>query len=140
MTALISRDELRSAIDAGTVTVVDALGGDYYAQQHLPGALALVEDRVAEDAAALLPDRHAAIVTYCSNPSCPNSHAVATRLAASATPMSADTAKASRTGSRPAFPWSPSPASPAPSEPVSVWAGQRLGRSAQRVRHGDAAR
>ncbi|MGW0072632.1 rhodanese-like domain-containing protein [Streptosporangium sandarakinum] len=80
MTALISRDELRVAIETGTVVVVDALGGDYYAQQHLPGALALVENKVADRAAELLPDKDAAIVTYCSNPACGNSEAVARRL------------------------------------------------------------
>lgn len=82
MTALIARDELESAIAAGNVTVVDALGGDYYAQQHLPGAIPLIESKVAEDASVLLPDKHAAIVTYCSNASCPNSQAVATKLTA----------------------------------------------------------
>ncbi|MEV0587965.1 rhodanese-like domain-containing protein [Nonomuraea sp. NPDC050310] len=81
-TPLISRTELRAAIEAGTVTVVDALGGDYYAQQHLPGAVALVESEVAARAAELLPDRDAAIVTYCSNPACPNSEAVARKLLA----------------------------------------------------------
>ncbi|MFG2056391.1 rhodanese-like domain-containing protein [Micromonospora sp. NPDC048930] len=82
MTALITRDELRAAIDAGTVTVVDALGGEYYARQHLPGAIPLVEAEVAERAGELLPDRAAAIVTYCSNPACPNSGRVADRLTA----------------------------------------------------------
>lgn len=82
MTALITRDELRAAIDAGTVTVVDALGGEYYVQQHLPGAIPLVEEEVAARATALLPDRHAAIVTYCSNPACANSGRVADRLTA----------------------------------------------------------
>jgi rhodanese-related sulfurtransferase len=81
MTTLISRDELRAAIDDGTVTVVDALGESYYAQMHLPGALNLVEDDVASRAADLLPDRDAAIVVYCSNPACGNSQAVANRLA-----------------------------------------------------------
>jgi rhodanese-related sulfurtransferase len=80
MTALITRDELKAAIDAGTVTVVDALGGDYYAQRHLPGALALAPPEVGSRAALVLPDRAAAIVTYCSNPACPNSEQVATRL------------------------------------------------------------
>ncbi|GAA2894088.1 rhodanese-like domain-containing protein [Streptosporangium fragile] len=80
MTTLISRDALKAAIDAGTVVVVDALGGDYYAQQHLPGAIALVADEVAERAAEVLPDRNATIVTYCSNPACGNSEAVAQRL------------------------------------------------------------
>lgn len=82
MTALISRDELRAAIEEGTVTVVDALGESCYAQMHLPGALNLVEEDVASGAAELLPDKHAAIVVYCSNPACGNSQAVANRLAA----------------------------------------------------------
>ena len=80
MTTLISRDDLKSAIEAGTVTVVDALGGAYYTQQHLPGAVPLVEADVEAQAPLLLPDKNAAIVTYCSNPACPNSERVATLL------------------------------------------------------------
>jgi rhodanese-related sulfurtransferase len=79
---LIDRDQLLAEITAGTVTVVDALGGEYYARQHLPGAVPLIEADVATRAAELLPDRAAAIVTYCSNPSCPNSQRVADRLRA----------------------------------------------------------
>ncbi|GAA4054240.1 MULTISPECIES: rhodanese-like domain-containing protein [Actinomadura] len=82
MTALITREELKAAIDAGAVTVVDALGGEYYAKQHLPGAVALVAADVDAQAPGLLPDRDAAIVTYCSNPACPNSGQVADRLTA----------------------------------------------------------
>ena len=82
MTALIGRDELKASIDAGTVTVVDALGGEYHAKQHLPGAVPLVAADVDAQAPALLPDRGAAIVTYCSNPACPNSGQVADRLTA----------------------------------------------------------
>jgi Rhodanese-related sulfurtransferase len=77
---LITREELQAEIKAGTVTVVDALGGDYYAKQHLPGAVPLVEAEVAERAAEVLPDKSAPIVTYCSNPGCPNSQRVAERL------------------------------------------------------------
>ncbi len=80
MTTLISRDELRAAIDAGTVTVIDALPESNYRQQHLPGALNLVEADVAAHAAAVLPDRDATIVTYCSNAACGNSQAVASKL------------------------------------------------------------
>jgi rhodanese-related sulfurtransferase len=82
MTQLITREEVRVAIETGILTVVDALGGDYYAQQHLPGAIALIEADVDRLAPTLLPDKAAAIVTYCSNPGCPNSQQVATRLAA----------------------------------------------------------
>lgn len=81
MTELISRADLRAAIEAGEVTVVDALGGEYWASQHLPGAVPLVLADVRARAAALLPDRDAAIVTYCSNPACPNSGQVAAALA-----------------------------------------------------------
>ncbi|MER6950880.1 rhodanese-like domain-containing protein [Nonomuraea sp. NPDC000554] len=82
MTMLISRDELKQAIDARTVTVVDALGGTYHAEQHLPGAVALTPSDVDALASTVLPDRDAAIVTYCSNPACPNSGQVADRLTA----------------------------------------------------------
>jgi len=82
MTTLITRDELRAAIEAGSVTVIDALGGAYWEKQHLPGALPLTADRVAAEAAGLLPDRDALVVTYCSNPSCGNSQDVAHRLEA----------------------------------------------------------
>ncbi|MFC4007799.1 rhodanese-like domain-containing protein [Nonomuraea purpurea] len=82
MAALITRTELKAEIDAGTVTVVDALGGEYYAKQHLPGAVALVRNDVDKLASSLLPELDAAIVTYCSNPACPNSGQVADRLTA----------------------------------------------------------
>ncbi|MDI2131498.1 rhodanese-like domain-containing protein [Yinghuangia seranimata] len=80
MTALITREELRVAIDAGNVTVVDALAGEYYAKQHLPGAVPLHPGEVAARATEVLPDRTATIVTYCSNPACPNSGQVADAL------------------------------------------------------------
>ncbi len=82
MTALITRDELKAAIDGGAVTVVDALAGEYYAKQHLPGAVPLAPGEVDAHAADLLPDHEAPIVTYCSNPACPNSGQVADRLTA----------------------------------------------------------
>ncbi|MBF6423242.1 rhodanese-like domain-containing protein [Nocardia cyriacigeorgica] len=80
MTELITREQLAAEIEAGTVTVIDALGGDYYAKQHLPGAIALLAADVDADAARLLPDKQAAIVTYCSNAACPNSQQVAGKL------------------------------------------------------------
>ncbi|MBF4767805.1 rhodanese-like domain-containing protein [Nocardioides agariphilus] len=63
-------------------TLIDALPHSYYAQQHLPGALNLVETDVATLAAQLLPNKDATVVTYCSNEACPNSKAVARRLEA----------------------------------------------------------
>jgi rhodanese-related sulfurtransferase len=77
MTVLITRDDLRQAIDIGDVTVVDALPAGYYDQQHLPGAVNLFVDEARDRAAEVLPDRDAAIVVYCSNTACPNSEGVA---------------------------------------------------------------
>ena len=80
MTQTISRGEVEAGLDAGIHTLVDALPEPYYARQHLPGALNLVADDVEDRAAELLPDKDAAIVTYCSNPACANSGQVATKL------------------------------------------------------------
>lgn len=80
MTSIISRDELQAALDGGTTTAVDALPASYYTQQHLPGAINLIADDVEARAGDLLPDKSAAIVTYCSNPACQNSTQVATKL------------------------------------------------------------
>jgi rhodanese-related sulfurtransferase len=82
MTQLITRDALVEELSSGKVVLIDALGAAYYEQQHLPGALNLVEEEVAERAAELVPDKDAAIVVYCSNTACNNSQAVANRLAA----------------------------------------------------------
>ena len=81
MTALITRDDLRAEIDAGKVTVVDCLGGEYYKAQHLPGAVAIRPEEVKQLASELLTDKNQQIVAYCSNPACPNSEQVARALA-----------------------------------------------------------
>jgi rhodanese-related sulfurtransferase len=80
MTTLITRDDLKAAIDSGTVTVLDALAGTYWEQQHLPGAIPLHADHVEQAYRELLPDRDALIVTYCSNAACGNSEQVAAEL------------------------------------------------------------
>jgi len=80
MAQTISRDELAAGLDTGTITLIDALPESYYNQQHLPGALNLVADDVDTRAAQLLPNKDAALVTYCSNLDCANSHRVASRL------------------------------------------------------------
>jgi rhodanese-related sulfurtransferase len=80
MTENITRTELEALLARGEVVVVDALPAPYYDQAHLPGAVNLVESDVEEQATCLLPDKSATIVTYCSNETCGNSQAVATRL------------------------------------------------------------
>jgi rhodanese-related sulfurtransferase len=76
----INREELRAQIRAGGATIVDALPVTYFDQQHLPGAINIAPDEADEKAPDLLPDRSALVITYCSNPSCNNSHVLARRL------------------------------------------------------------
>jgi rhodanese-related sulfurtransferase len=80
MTNLISRTELEELIRNDEVVLVDALPSSYYDRMHLPGAINLVESEVEHRAAEVLPDKQAAVVTYCSNAACGNSQAVANRL------------------------------------------------------------
>lgn len=83
MTTTITRDEIHRLLqDGAEMTLVDALPGGYYAQEHLPGAVNLVESDVVALADTLLPDRDGLVVTYCANEACPNSKAVARRLEA----------------------------------------------------------
>jgi rhodanese-related sulfurtransferase len=82
MARTITRDELRQAIDAGSVTVIETLRDEHFAQGHLPGAIHIHFEQVAERAPELLPDKDAAIVTYCSNTACRNSEAAANQLIA----------------------------------------------------------
>jgi rhodanese-related sulfurtransferase len=80
MTNTITRAELRDAIQTGDVIVVETLGAHYYEDAHLPGAINIPHTEVAELAPALLPDKAAAIVTYCSNTACRNSEIAALQL------------------------------------------------------------
>jgi len=73
MTNQITRAELRDAIAAGSVTVVEALPAAYYEDAHLPGAINIPHTEVRKLAPELLPAKDAAIVVYCANEPCPNS-------------------------------------------------------------------
>jgi rhodanese-related sulfurtransferase len=77
----ISREELQAAIAAGEVTVVETLRTEHFEQGHLPGAIHIHFEAIEELAPELLPDRDAAIVTYCSNSACQNSDVAAAHLA-----------------------------------------------------------
>ena len=64
----ISREALVDALRARRVTLVDVLSPDSFASAHLPGAINLPVAEIGRRAADVLPDRHAAIVTYCGSP------------------------------------------------------------------------
>ena len=76
----MSRDELRRAIDARAVVVVDALPAGPYTRRHLPGALNLVEEDAETTARRVLPDTAAAVVTYSTDAACGRGEALARRL------------------------------------------------------------
>jgi rhodanese-related sulfurtransferase len=73
----ISRDDLRALLDAGGVTLVEALPAPHFEAEHLPGAVNLPGDLTEELAAELAPDPTRPVVTYCSGPSCGRSKAAA---------------------------------------------------------------
>jgi rhodanese-related sulfurtransferase len=69
MIATISRDELKLKIDRGEqFLLVETLPATAYHHAHLPGAINLPPDQVAQLAPTLLPDKAAEIVVYCANP------------------------------------------------------------------------
>ena len=69
MVATISRDELKQKLDNGErLVLVETLAPTAFEHAHLPGAINLPPDRVAENAPELLPDKSADIVVYCANP------------------------------------------------------------------------
>ena len=79
----ISREELKKKLDRGEgVVVVETLGPAYYEDAHLPGAINIPHTEVDELAPALLSDKTASIVVYCSNRACQNSPRAARRLEA----------------------------------------------------------
>ena len=83
MTRKITRDELVDLLAAGEpVQFVETLRAEHFAQGHLPGAIHIHFEAIDEHAPELLPDKDAAIVTYCSNLACRNSDIAARRLTA----------------------------------------------------------
>ncbi len=69
MVATISRDDLKAKFDRGEeFLLVETLPKTAYAHAHLPGAINLPPDQVAELAPQILPAKDADIVVYCASP------------------------------------------------------------------------
>ena len=60
--------------------VIEALPAQYYNAEHIPGAINIPLDEVADKAADLLPDKKRAVVVYCANALCKNSQQAAAVL------------------------------------------------------------
>jgi rhodanese-related sulfurtransferase len=76
----ISRQALQEAMAGGTVTVVETLHAEQFADGHLPGAIHLHFDDIDERGVELISDLSTPIVTYCSNEFCRNPDIAAARL------------------------------------------------------------
>jgi rhodanese-related sulfurtransferase len=82
MAPKITRDELHALLDRSEVTVVEALPEEHFAREHLPGAIQVDYEELEAQAPERLPDRDAAIVTYCAGITCRNSEIAASKLIA----------------------------------------------------------
>jgi rhodanese-related sulfurtransferase len=64
----ITRADLEDALRGRPITLVDVLSPESFRTAHLPGAINLPVAEIGLRAGELLPDRRAAIVTYCGGP------------------------------------------------------------------------
>jgi rhodanese-related sulfurtransferase len=65
--ATISREELKEKIDRkDRFVLVETLPANYYNHDHLPGAINLPPDQIAQLAPKVLPDKTAEIIVYCA--------------------------------------------------------------------------
>lgn len=65
----ISHDELKQAIAAKKVTLIDVNGSESYKEGHIPGAIDF-ESSKGELASKLPADKSALVVAYCANEQC----------------------------------------------------------------------
>ena len=82
MAPKITRDELKALLDRSEVVVVEALSEESFAKEHIPGAIRVDYEKLEAQAPELLPDKDAAIVTYCASLPCQNSEIAANKLVA----------------------------------------------------------
>jgi rhodanese-related sulfurtransferase len=76
----VTRDELLRRLEAGDATVIDVRPTEEYAAGHIPGALSLPLDELAERLAEL--DADTTIVAYCRGAYCVMAHEAIRALAA----------------------------------------------------------
>lgn len=67
MESTISTNDLKTKLDQKRVTIVETLAPERYREAHIPRALNIPPEQIAELAPQLLPNRDAEIVTYCTN-------------------------------------------------------------------------
>ena len=78
----LSFDQLKAAVASGKYIILDARGDKYFNGELIPGAQRMASGTDAADILKALPNKEAAIITYCSNIKCPASKKLAGELAA----------------------------------------------------------
>jgi rhodanese-related sulfurtransferase len=73
----ITRDDLCTLLDAGSVVLVEALSAAAYDAEHIPGAVNVPGDLTTDLATELAPDKAGTVVVYCSGPACGRSKVTA---------------------------------------------------------------
>lgn len=61
----ITAKEAKERMDAGGATLVDVRRADEYAAAHIPGAILVPNETIAQEAASMLPDKDAVLLIYC---------------------------------------------------------------------------
>jgi len=65
---IISRDELRARLQDRSLTLLDVLPKESYANAHIPGAINLPVAEIEDTARRLVPNLTREIVVYCNGP------------------------------------------------------------------------
>ena len=80
MPAVIDREELRAAIDDGSVTVLDALPAEPYGRRHLPTARSLAIEDLDGRVDEIFKDRTVPVAVYSTDAACTRAPELAARL------------------------------------------------------------
>jgi rhodanese-related sulfurtransferase len=77
----ISTQGLKALIQSKVpLIILDAREASYDNGQRIPGAKSMTEQATPEEIRTIIPSKDALVITYCSNPECPASPALADRL------------------------------------------------------------
>lgn len=61
----ITSEEAKNMMESGGVTVVDVRRPEEYAKKHIPGAILVSNETIAEKSDEMLPDKDAVLLIYC---------------------------------------------------------------------------
>lgn len=61
----ITSEEAKNMMDRGGVTIVDVRRPEEYAEKHIPGAILVSNETIAEKSDEMLPDKDAVLLIYC---------------------------------------------------------------------------